>query len=93
MIKPTQSLEAVRRKIKDLYGQTVEVSENLGRNKYVTFTGVLSGLYPSLFSVAPSDPAYRGRTAYSYADAVCGKVRLSRLHTEAENPTKKEGIF
>ncbi len=59
--------------------QRVAVRVNLGRNKSVRFSGTLSGVYPALFTVKPDDEDYLGKTAYSYADVLCGNVKIKRL--------------
>ncbi len=57
----------------------VAVHVNLGRNKSVRFNGVLSGVYPALFTVQPDDADFLGKTAYSYSDVLCGNVKIKRL--------------
>ena len=76
MIKPNKSISDVKRMIKEHALEHVAVKVNLGRNKSVTFSGVLSGIYPALFTVKPDDEGYLGKTAYSYSDVLCGNVRL-----------------
>ena len=76
MIKPTQNLQTIKDNIRSYYDTDVDVRVNLGRNKIVQFTGRLSGIYPALFTVAPHDKNYRGKTAYSYSEILCGSVRV-----------------
>ena len=78
MIKPTQNIQTIKNEIKNYYEKDVCVRVNLGRNKIVSFTGRLSGIYPALFTVTPDDAAYRGKTAYSYSEILCGSVRVTR---------------
>ena len=80
MIKPTQNLQAIKDNIRSFYDTDVDVRVNLGRNKIVQFTGRLSGVYPALFTVAPYDKNYRGKTAYSYSEILCGSVRIKPHH-------------
>ena len=54
----------------------VDVTLNLGRNKFVKVSGRLSGVYPALFTVVPEDKAFKGKTSYSYSEYMCGKVSL-----------------
>ena len=54
----------------------VDVRVNLGRNKIVNFSGVLSGVYPALFTVQPDQDDFLGKTAYSYSDVLCGNVKV-----------------
>ena len=82
MIKSNTSISQVKEIIAKMSLKNVEVVVNLGRNKYAKFTGVLSGVYPALFTVKPFDKDYRGKTSYSYSEYLCGKVRLKET---AEN--------
>lgn len=79
MIKTETSLAAVKDVIKRLYGKSVEVELSLGRNKTVKFSGTLSGVYPALFTVAPNEKSFRIRTAYSYSEYMCGKVKIKTV--------------
>ena len=65
--------------VKDCAKQRVTVRVNLGRNKSTSFSGILSGVYPALFTVQPDDKTYLGKTAYSYADLLCGNVKIKRI--------------
>ena len=78
MIKPQKSISEVKRMIKDYSSQRVTVRVNLGRNKSVSYQGVLSGVYPALFTVKPDDEGFLGKTAYSYSDVLCGTVKVKR---------------
>ena len=82
MIKTNSSISQVKEIIGKMNLKKVEVTVNLGRNKFVSFTGVLSGVYPALFTVKPFDKDYRGKTSYSYSEYLCGKVRLKESKTE-----------
>ena len=79
MIKPSKSIKDVKQMVKDCAAQHVAVRVNLGRNKSVSFSGVLSGVYPALFTVKPDDKGYLGKTAYSYSDVLCGNVKIKRI--------------
>lgn len=79
MIKSNISISQVKEIIAKMSLKNVEVVVNLGRNKSAKFTGVLSGVYPALFTVKPFDKDYRGKTSYSYSEYLCGKVRLKAL--------------
>ena len=82
MIKSNTSISQAKDIITKLNLKTVEVVVNLGRNKFEKFTGVLSGVYPALFTVKPFDKDYRGKTSYSYSEYLCGKVRLKEFVCE-----------
>ncbi len=74
MIKPKNDIAQVKRTIRDYFHRQVDVTVNLGRNKIVRFSGELSGVYPALFTVRPSEEGFLGKTSYSYAEVLCGSV-------------------
>ena len=79
MIKPTKNIKDVKQMVRDCNAQHVAVRVNLGRNKSVSYSGTLSGIYPALFTVNPDDKDFLGKTAYSYSDVLCGNVKIKRL--------------
>ena len=83
MIKNTVSLSQVKEHIKNMQQKAVDVTLNLGRNKYVSYSGTLSGVYPALFTVVPFDKSFKGKTSYSYSEFMCGKVKLKESIKEA----------
>lgn len=76
MIKSNVSLNSVKEEVKNLNGKNVIVKLNLGRNKFITFPAILNGIYPSLFTVSPFDKNFLGKTAYSYSEILCGRVKI-----------------
>ena len=76
MIKVNTTINAIKDMISGLNQKPVTVKLNLGRNKYVTFAATLSGIYPSLFTVCPVDKNFLGKTAYSYSEILCGRVKI-----------------
>ncbi len=76
MIKISDNLPNAKERINSLKEKPVEVTLNLGRNKVVSFLGILSGVYPALFTVLPFDKSFKGKTSYSYSEYLCGKVKL-----------------
>ena len=85
MIKPTKNIKDVKQMVKDCAAQRVAVRVNLGRNKSVSFSGVLSGIYPALFTVTPLDKSFKGKTSYSYSEYMCGRVKLKFAGAGAES--------
>lgn len=75
MIKTKNNLGTVLKAIEKLKHKTVRVTQNLGRNKYVSYEGVVTGVYPALFTVAPNAP-YNGKTSFSYSEILCGIVKI-----------------
>ena len=76
MIKGYTNIFSAKEKINLLAGKTVRVKVKIGRNKREEFIGILTGVYPALFTVSPIDSAYKGKTSYSYAEYICGDVAL-----------------
>ena len=74
MIKPNNDIARVKRRILDYNHQRVDVTVRLGRNKVQRFCGTLTGVYPALFTVRPDDENFLGKTAYSYAEVLCGSI-------------------
>ena len=79
MIKPTKNIKDVKQMVKECSAQRVAVRVNLGRNKSVSYSGILSGIYPALFTVKPDEEGFLGKTSYSYSDVLCGNVKIKRL--------------
>ena len=75
MIKQAISYGKVVENVRSLLGSTVNVSVNLGRNKFETFEGVVSACYPALFTVSPTGKT-RNKTSFSYSEVMCGRVQL-----------------
>lgn len=78
MIKENLTLTEIKKRVLGFSGERVNVRVDLGRNRSVKFTGKLTGVYPSVFTIEPDDKSYRGKTSYSYADVLCGDVRIGR---------------
>ena len=76
MIKCKNNLQEVKKTIADYFRTQVDVTVNLGRNKTLRYCGELSGVYPALFTVQPNDKNFLGKTSYSYAEVLCGSVRV-----------------
>ena len=77
MIKSFKNIHSIKEEIQSFYDRPVAVSVNLGRNKIQKFTGILTGIYPALVTVSPDDSSYRGKTSYSYAEILCGIVKIT----------------
>lgn len=76
MIKSTTNITQVKQTISEYFQRQVDVTVNLGRNKVLRYCGELSGVYPALFTVRPNDKGFLGKTSYSYAEVLCGSVKI-----------------
>ena len=83
MIKAVQDISKIKRDIRAFRDKRVNVWFNPGRNKIVRYSGVLSGVYPEIFTVAPDDKSLLGKTTYSYTEILCGEVRVTEEKKEA----------
>ena len=77
MIRQKSDIASVKRTISDYFRRQVDVTVNLGRNKFLKYCGELSGVYPALFTVQPNDKNFLGKTSYSYAEVLCGSVKIT----------------
>ena len=76
MIKSNLNLKQAKEKVINLKEKPIEITLSLGRNKFIKFMGKLDGVYNALFTVKPLDESFKGKTAYSYSEYMCGKVKL-----------------
>ncbi len=83
MIKRTATLSQAKAAITSMLLKDIDVVIELGRNKRMSFSGKLVGVYPALFTVSPSDKNFTGKTSYSYSEYLCGKVRIKERPAEA----------
>jgi uncharacterized protein Veg len=81
MIKTNNNITQVKKTIAEYFQRQVDVTVNLGRNKVMRFCGELSGVYPALFTVRPNDKSFLGKTSYSYAEVLCGSVKVKPAKT------------
>lgn len=81
MIRQKDNIGNVKKTIAEYFRRQVDVTVNLGRNKVLRYCGELSGVYPALFTVTPNDKNFLGKTSYSYAEVLCGSVRVSPAKT------------
>lgn len=82
MIKRNNDIVTVKKTIADYLKRQVDVTVNLGRNKVLRYCGMLSGVYPALFTVKPNDENFLGKTSYSYAEVLCGSVKVKLKKAE-----------
>ena len=73
MVKSKGDISKIKELVNSLYGQEVKVKVNLGRNRFASFKGKVTGIYPALFTVSPLDD-FKGKTTYSYSEMLCGNV-------------------
>ena len=79
MIKTKKNINDVKQLVQSYLSKRICVKVNLGRNKSMEFNGVLSNVYPALFTVTPDEEDFLGKTVYSYSDVLCGIVKLKKI--------------
>lgn len=78
MIKTVNGLGKIKKAIDGFRGEEVNVKVNLGRNKFVSYKGKVTGVYPALFTVLPEEE-YIGKTSFSYAEVLCRQVVIKKI--------------
>ena len=69
--------EKIRKKLLPHRGRKVRLTATGDRNRKVECVGILTGVYPGLFTVEVEEVGYRQKYSYTYGEMVTGKVRLS----------------
>ena len=72
-----QDISKIKRDVRSFYEKRVKVRFMPGRNKVICYSGVLSCVYPEIFTVSPDDKSFLGKTAYSYTEILCGEVKIT----------------
>ena len=78
MIKNNLGVVVAKDKVKSFFDKRVEVKVNMGRNKFVSYEGKITALYPALFTITPLTKT-NGKTCFSYTDYMCGLVKIKEL--------------
>ena len=86
MRKSNILLPDVKAKILSLKGKPVVLTVHDGRQKYHRVPATLDGVYPSVFTVKLDRPNPMDRTSWSYAELMCGQVRISVRKPPAHAP-------
>ena len=85
MIKTMKDISLIKTAVQKIKGEEVKVRVSLGRNKYASYKGRLTSVYPALFTVVP-DGEFNGKTSFSYAELLCGSVMIKRIkNTDKQN--------
>ena len=68
----------VRSDIQKIIGSTVKLETNKGRHKSVVNTGVVSNVYPSIFTIQLSEGSEASRKlSFSYTDVLTNTVEIT----------------
>lgn len=71
-----QNIQQVKDRIAGLKGKSLSVSVNKGRKKTVSLDGVITDIFPSVFTfkATAGDPV-----TFSYSDVICGDVVIGAV--------------
>ncbi len=72
MRKAKLQLDAVKAALEKMLGERVVMDINRGRNKFERFEGVLTHLYPGIFTVVSDGKV----SSYSYNDILSRNIRF-----------------
>ena len=78
-MKRAKTINSVKAMVRAYLAKRITVRVELGRNKRIEFSGVLSEIYPALFAITPDEKDFRGKTVYSYSDVLIGAVKLKMI--------------
>ena len=81
MVKSNINISLIRKAIEKEKGKDVNVRVNLGRNKFVSYKGRITNVYPALFTVSPYGD-FNGKTSFSHSEVCCGNVIIKNSSPE-----------
>lgn len=82
------NLDWAKKRVQTLAGRNIILKVNKGRNKFITFNGMIESVYPSVFTVKTEDDTQI--KSYSYSDVLTKTVRFfpdlneSGIHDEVQ---------
>lgn len=77
------ALRDIKRNLEEYIGEKIQLRANGGRRKTIERSGVLEGVYPSVFIVKLDQEQHAfKRVSYSYADILTETVELTVLQNE-----------
>ncbi len=64
----------MQKKLQPYLGKNIHIQYNLGRNKYETYTGKITKLFPNIFLFEEEKGTIK---SFSYSDVVTKTIRIS----------------
>ena len=71
-----QNIQEVKNRIAGLKGKSLSVSVNKGRKKVVNLNGVITDIFPSVFTFKA---AAGELVSFSYSDVICGDIIIGAV--------------
>lgn len=67
----------IKAQINSLIGKEISMEVNRGRRKIENYMGVISKVYPSVFTIKLNE---KDSLTYSYSDVLCGDVKIKQVN-------------
>ena len=74
-MKKQTTIDDARAEVASLFGKSVSVRQNRGRNRIKYYKGVVSEIHDNVFVIALQGDLF-DRLSCSYVDVVCGEIRM-----------------
>ena len=74
-MKKQTTIDEARAEVASLFGKSVSVRQNRGRNRIKYYKGVVSEIHDNVFVIALQGDLF-DRLSCSYVDVVCGEIRM-----------------
>lgn len=78
MRKDLLNLTDIKNAIMNIKGQNINIEVNRGRKKIESYLGVITAVYPSVFTVRLENSVTIKNVTCSYSDVLCGDVKISK---------------
>lgn len=73
------TMNDIKGEIMLLVGQSISMEVNKGRKKIENYNGVITNIYPSVFTVDVYNANVSSLT-YSYSEVLCGNVKIKKVN-------------
>lgn len=73
------TMNDIKGEIMLLVGQDISMEVNKGRKKIENYNGVITNIYPSVFTVDVYNANVASLT-YSYSEVLCGNVKIKKVN-------------
>ncbi len=71
-----QDISEVKKSVVSLLGKPIKISVNKGRRRTVRYSGSVTGVYPSVFTLRIDGERALTSLSCTYSDLICGDVKI-----------------
>lgn len=82
----SEVFEKIQSDLRNMLGERMKLTANLGRSRFVEAEGVLEEAHPRLFILKVEDGSVPRRLSYSYADLLTKTVKITPVHSKVDGP-------